>query len=64
MSERRPDDILRDWRQAERDRQTDDENPDLSARVNALRTEHAQAVDARQQSARDLGGAPGARHED
>ncbi len=64
MSERRPDDILREWRQAERDRTTDDENADLMARVDALRSEHARAVDARHETARDLGGAARMRPED
>lgn len=56
MSDRRPDAILRDWRQAERARQADDENPELDVRVTELRVEHGRAVDARREVARDLGG--------
>jgi hypothetical protein len=55
MTDRRPDAILRDWRAAERDRAHDDENADLAARVEALRTEHSQALDARRDVARELG---------
>jgi hypothetical protein len=58
MNDRRPDAILRDWRQAERERQADDENPELHARVDELRSEHTRAVDARQGVARDLGSRP------
>jgi hypothetical protein len=58
MTYRRPDAILRDWRAAERDRAYDDENADLAARVEALRTEHGRALDARREVARDLGGTP------
>jgi hypothetical protein len=58
MNDRRPDAILRDWRQAERERQADDENPELLARVDELRSEHTRAVDARQDVARDLGRRP------
>ena len=55
MTDRRPDAILRDWRAAERERAHDDENADLIARVQALRTEHTQALDARRDVARELG---------
>lgn len=58
MTDRRPDAILRDWREAQRDRAHDDENAGLAARVEALRTEHSKAVDARRDVARDLGGDP------
>jgi hypothetical protein len=58
MTDRRPDAILRDWRAAERERAHDDENADLTARVEALRSEHSQALDARREVARELGGAP------
>lgn len=58
MSDRRPDVILRDWRQAERDRQADDENPELDVRVTELRAEHGRAVDARREVARDLSRGP------
>jgi hypothetical protein len=57
MTDRRPDAILRDWRAAERERAHDDENADLAARVEALRLEHGQALDARREVARELGGA-------
>jgi hypothetical protein len=58
MTDRRPDAILRDWRAAERERAHDDANADLAARVEALRSEHSMAVDARREVARDLGGEP------
>jgi hypothetical protein len=58
LSDRRPETILRDWRQAERARDADDENPELDHRVTELRAEHGRAVEARHDMARDLGRAP------
>lgn len=61
MADRTVEDILRDWRAAEADLPQDGSSPDLELveRINFLRVEYAAEVDARRDSAEDLGRAPG-----
>ena len=52
--------ILAEWRAAEARLGDDLTDDDLAALINALRAEHAAAVEARRGQARELGRAPGA----
>jgi hypothetical protein len=53
MSDRTPEQILADWRECER-RHAEDPTPDLAHRIDALRAEHAAAVESRHVQAEEL----------
>jgi hypothetical protein len=53
MSDRTPEQILADWRECER-RYAEDPTPDLAGRIDALRAEHAAAVESRHVQAEEL----------
>jgi hypothetical protein len=51
--------ILTEWRAAEAAIDGGAPDPELAARIETLRAEHAAALEAREQAARDLGRSPG-----
>jgi hypothetical protein len=53
MSDRTPEQILTDWRDCER-RHAEDPSPELARRIDDLRMEHAEAVEARHVQAEEL----------
>jgi hypothetical protein len=53
MSDRTPEQILAEWRECERRHDTDP-SPELARRIEALRIEHAAAMEARQVVADEL----------
>jgi hypothetical protein len=61
MADRPLDAILSDWRAAESEHDRDGGHappPELAARLDALRDEHAAAIEARQTQADELGRSP------
>ena len=59
METRAVDEILREWRAAERELEAapdEDEREDIEARIAALRDEHAAAIAANEATARELSG--------
>lgn len=61
MTQRTVEAILADWREAEAaaEREPAQASPDLAARIDALRSEHAAAMDARSATADELAGRHG-----
>ncbi len=51
------DEILTDWRAAAAEIDEDDPDPEVAARIEALRAEHDQAIEVRRRDAEELRGA-------
>ncbi len=58
MTDRTPEVILADWRAVEAELDPDDVDPALLARIVELRSEHAEALAAREKEARELAQPP------
>jgi len=58
VTDRTPEAILAEWRSAESALDPEDVDPSLLARIVELRAEHAEAVAAREQEARELAQSP------
>jgi hypothetical protein len=59
MTPRPPETILAEWRAAEAAIDGDEPDPELVERIERLRAEHAAALAARDDEARELGRTPG-----